>query len=326
MVVFLFSGCIVQQQEQRQEIHTPPIKELVSVIANHGMIVYDDIKDSVILIGDSTRPNGSAYFIGENTVVTCYHVVDGLDSIFIQFRTDIGTERTYELEIVGVSPIVDIAVLKFKEPPHRIIKPLKFRTNPVLIGQDVYLYGHPMMNMYFFSTGVVSKLNDNFILPYEEDLTIKYKAIYTDGFMGPGSSGGLMVDSQGDILGMTGASHMRYGIPVGMNVAIHVDELKTITTAILETPELYPMPVEPEPLPELKYDYEDEDYEDEGDTEEDEGDTEEEVLDKNSEEYKKAKEKAEDEALKRAEEKANEEATNDDKETEWSRWGKGIYN
>ncbi len=306
MVIFLVSGCVNNYQNIK-----PYSQEIIS-IQNHGMIVYDKIKDSVVLIGSEYRPNGSGYFIGQNQIVTCYHVVDGLEKVFLQFHDDEGKDRTYELEIIGVSPVLDIALLKFKTPPQRIIKPLKFRTDPVMIGQDVYLYGHPMMNMYYFSTGVVSKLVDSFQLPYTEDLTLDYKAIYTDAFMGPGSSGGVMVDSNGDIMGMTSAAHIRYGIPIGMNIAIHVDELSTTTAAIMENPELYPMPVEPEPEPEPELEDEYYDDEEEEDIEEDKGDTEEEeekdeedeVLDKDSEEYKKAREKAIDEALERAEEKA----------------------
>ena len=149
MVVFLFGGCVIHKNTTEHTIQ--PTQEISYNIANHGMVVYDIIKDSVVSIGDSRGSNGSGYFIGENTIVTCYHVIDELDTVFLQFRTDTGTDITHELEIVGVSPIVDIAVLKFKESPHRIVKPLKFRNDPVLIGQDVYLYGHPMMNMYFFS-------------------------------------------------------------------------------------------------------------------------------------------------------------------------------
>jgi S1-C subfamily serine protease len=250
-VVFLL-GCNTTQYSESFYIN--------GEVPNHGEIIYKKIKDSVVLVGDENSPYGSGYFIEGGYVATCYHVIEGIDTVYIQLRKDEGTYKFYEMEVLGVKADIDIAVLKFKdEIDDKLVKALKFRTNPLNIGQDVYLYGHPFMHTYYFSKGVISKFDERF--PIED---MAYKAIYTDAFMAPGSSGGVMVDSNGDIIGMTSAAYIQYGIPVGVNIAVHLDELVKYTSAIIENPEEYPLPVIEEEEDPYYDDYYDEDYEDEG--------------------------------------------------------------
>ena len=212
------------------------------VFVDEGIRVYNKIKDSVVLIGDDNGPNGSGYYVTKNHIVTCFHVIDGLnpENIILQLRKDSGTNTVHELKIVGVMKNLDIAVLTFKnEEDMGIGKPISFSGKELNIGQTVYLYGHPMMNQYFFSKGIISKFVNKY---YIGDMV--YKAIYTDAVLGPGSSGGVMVDSRGYIIGMTSAGIMKYGIPVGMNVAVHLDNLRGTVFMIISFPDLFPMPIE----------------------------------------------------------------------------------
>ncbi len=223
MAVFLLSGCI--------NITVP--QSSPKYIGNHGITVHEKIKDSVVSIGNSNRMYGTGYFIEGNYIVTCNHVIDKLDTIFLQLRTDYRTDKIHELEIVGYNTVLDIAVLKFKKPITDLnIKPFKFRSSPVKIGQDVYLYGHPMNHMYNFSKGIITKFLNNFRVRSETH--IEYTGIFTDAVMGPGSSGGVMVDNNGDIVGMTAASYLNNGFPFGFNVAIHVREVSKTTKYLIK--------------------------------------------------------------------------------------------
>jgi len=220
---FLLSGCINITPPQ-----SPP-----KYIGNHGVTVHEKIKDSVIVIGTAQDVYGSGYFIKDNYIVTCYHVIDDLDEIFLQFRGDYSTDKIHELEIVGFNSLLDIAVLKFKKPVTDLnIKPLKFRISPVKIGQDVYLYGHPISKVYYFSRGIISKFENNFKV--RSKTRIEYTGIFTDAVMGPGSSGGVMVDNNGEIVGMTAASYLNDGFPFGFNIAIHVDEVSKTTKYLIK--------------------------------------------------------------------------------------------
>lgn len=223
LAVFLLSGCI--------NITAP--QSSPKYIGNHGITVHEKIKDSVVSIGNSNRMYGSGYFIEGNYIVTCYHVIYKLDTIFLQFRTDYRTSKLHELELVGYNTVLDIAVMKFKKPVTDLnIKPLKFRNIPVKTGQDVYLYGHPMSHSYYFSRGIISKFLNNFRV--RSEIHIEYTAIFTDAVMGSGSSGGVMVDNNGDIVGMTAASYLNNGFPFGFNIAIHVKEVSNTTKYLIK--------------------------------------------------------------------------------------------
>lgn len=221
--VFLLSGCI--------NITAP--QSSPKYVGNHGIIVHQQIKDSIVSIGNSKRMFGTGYFIEGNYIVTCYHVIKKIDTIFLQFSTDYRTHKVYELEIVGYNSVLDIAVLKFKKPvTDRNIKPIKFRSSPVKIGQDVYLYGHPMKHPYYFSKGIICKFVNNFTV--RSETRIEYTAIFTDAVMGPGSSGGVMVDNNGDLVGMTAASYLKEGIPFGFNIAIHFNEVSKTSKYLIK--------------------------------------------------------------------------------------------
>ena len=226
--VFLLSGCI--------NINTPQTPQCPpKYIGNHGITVYEKIKDSIVAIGNSNKLYGTGYFIEGNYIVTCNHVITKLsvDDIFLQFYTDYSTDKIHRLEIVGCNSLLDIAVLKFKTPlTDRNIKPLKFRISPVKIGQDVYLYGHPMKHRYYFSRGIISKFQNNFNV--KSETIIEFTGIFTDAVMGPGSSGGVMVDNNGDIVGMTAAAFLNNGFPFGFNIAIHVKEVSKTTKYLIK--------------------------------------------------------------------------------------------
>jgi S1-C subfamily serine protease len=257
-VIFVL-GCHTNQYSENYYVN--------DVVINHGEVIYNKVKDSVVLVGDEQGPMGSGYFIEGGYIATCYHVIEGVDTVYIKLRQDVDNDKVYEMEVVGVKAELDIAVLKFKdEIDPKLVKPLKFRTKALSIGQDVYLYGHPFMHTFYFSKGVISKFDERFPI-----LDMAYKAIYTEAFMAPGSSGGVMLDSNGDIIGMTSAAYIQYGIPVGVNIAIHLDELVKYTSAIIEKPEDHPLPEIPEEEEyEDDYDYDD-DYDDEHEDDEVEG-------------------------------------------------------
>jgi len=252
---FLLVGCshvILEQVPMEQQNTT---ENTTLILANQGMLVYNKIKDSVVVVGTAHGGHGTGYFIEGGYILTCFHVIDGIEigNVKIQLREDGGTYKTYHVEIVGVQIDKDIAVLKFSDAKHnKLAKPLKFRTGPVIVGLDLYNYGQPYMNTYYFTKGIVSKITPSFLMSYDGSL-FDYKAFYTDSFMAPGNSGGVTVDSNGDIIGMTSAGVIEsvYGmrgevnIPLGINIAIHLDELVEYSQSIIEHPDLHLMP-EPE--------------------------------------------------------------------------------
>lgn len=263
LVAFLLVGC-----NSITGIHTPDNHyqniENVGSEVNKGIAIYEKIKDSVVMVGSEYSPYGSGFFIEGGYVLTCFHVVEGIENVKIQIRKDVDTYKVYDMEIVGVMQEKDIAILKFKnDEDKKVAKPLKFRTKPILIGQDVYNYGHPFMNTFYFTKGIVSKVTDSFTMGYDQ-YYFNYKAIFLDAYMAPGNSGGVSVDSNGDIIAMTSAGYMEYGrIPLGINIAVHLDELVKFSKAIIETPADYPMPVVEEEVIEDDYPILEEDTEEE---------------------------------------------------------------
>ncbi len=134
---------------------------------------------------------GSAFALNNNGyVLTSWHMVNGADSIFIQNAT---TERALA-KIIFNDPALDIAVLKIENED--ISKnwqvPFAFNSKSAEVGEDVYTLGFPRQDIVY-GEGSLSSLSG-----YYNDTAMYQVSIPVN----PGNSGGPLLDSQGNIIGV----------------------------------------------------------------------------------------------------------------------------
>lgn len=134
---------------------------------------------------------GSAFAINNNGyVLTSWHMVNGADSIFIQ---NSNTERALT-KIIFNDPALDIAVLKVEnaEVSKNWQVPFVFNGKPAEVGEDVYTLGFPRQDVVY-GEGSLSSLSG-----YYNDTAMYQISIPVN----PGNSGGPLLDSQGNIIGV----------------------------------------------------------------------------------------------------------------------------
>lgn len=169
-----------------------------------NQIIQGD-KDAVVAVfmshkTDQTKNGlGTGFFIGENEILTNYHVAGSPDhTIKVAVKN---SNKTYDATVVAGDKNTDIALLKLndwntfiKDNPK--IKYLKFATKPAEETQTVWTIGHPGGLFYSISRGVVSvdakKSPDPFPMWW----------IQTDAHVFQGNSGGPMLNDEGEVLGM----------------------------------------------------------------------------------------------------------------------------
>ena len=95
---------------------------------------------------------------------------------------------------------------------------LPFQTKIPNIGQDVFAIGSPLSeeNSYTVSKGIISAIRT---------LDRGFEVIQSDVMVQPGSSGGPLVDINGNIIGITVSGMVRGGSSVGINYFIPVYDI-----------------------------------------------------------------------------------------------------
>ena len=152
-------------------------------------------------------------------ILTNFHVIDKALSIEVMDCQG----KAHKAIIVGTDPGTDLAVLKI--PPSECpsnIPPLG-DSDKLMVGQKVMAIGNPYGLDNTLTVGVISALNRSLPTP---TLELSNNVIQTDAAINPGSSGGPLVDSRGEVIGvntaMVGKGAQNIGFAIPINVAKRV--------------------------------------------------------------------------------------------------------
>ena len=135
-------------------------------------------------------------------IVTNNHVVEGADTIRVTFAD--GTSVSAEL--IGSDSSSDLAVIKVDKSATEL-SPIKVAdSTQAKVGQLVIAIGNPYRLSSSMSTGIISGLGRSLSLDSTSTSTYTIPdVIQTDAAINPGNSGGVLVDIEGQLLGVTSA-------------------------------------------------------------------------------------------------------------------------
>jgi len=175
---------------------------------------------------------GSGVIISEDGyLVTNNHVVENADKI----KITLNNKKTYKAELVGTDPATDLAVLKIEEEglPH-----LAFgNSDEIHIGEWVLAVGNPFNLTSTVTAGIVSaKGRDINILsndPYTGLSSIE-SFIQTDAAVNPGNSGGALVNTKGELIGINAAIKSNTGSFAGYSFAIPANIARKVVDDLIE--------------------------------------------------------------------------------------------
>lgn len=147
--------------------------------------------------GESDGGTGSGFVIStDGYIITNNHVVAGASSI----QVSLPDSNEYEATLIGRDPATDIAVIKIYADG---LKAIRFAdSKQVQVGQIAIAVGNPYGFQYSLTAGVVSALGRT--LRSESGRLID-DVIQTDAALNPGNSGGPLVNSNGDVIGVNTA-------------------------------------------------------------------------------------------------------------------------
>jgi len=173
---------------------------------------------------------GSGVIISsDGYIVTNYHVIDGAGEIEVKTNDD----KVYNAKLIGGDDLVDIALLKIEG---KDLHALPFGDSDVLkVGEWVLAVGNPFNLTSTVTAGIVSAKgrSDIFGGYSSRDSRDKIQSyIQTDAALNSGNSGGALVNTKGELIGINTAIISQSGNYIGYSFAIPIDIVKKVVTDI----------------------------------------------------------------------------------------------
>jgi Do/DeqQ family serine protease len=177
---------------------------------------------------------GSGVIISnDGYIVTNNHVIESADDISVTLND----KRTYKAKLIGRDPDTDIAIIKIDE------KDLAFipygNSNDVKVGEWVLAVGNPYNLTSTVTAGIVSAKARNLSIlnggrgPDRSNYSIE-SFIQTDAAVNPGNSGGALVNTRGELIGINTAIASPTGSYIGNSFAIPVTIVKKVAADLIE--------------------------------------------------------------------------------------------
>ena len=196
--------------------------------------LFNTVKDSVVKINTITQDGNSfqgSGFIYDNDghVVTNAHVLIGAKTITVTFPN----ENSYSVQIIGEDPYSDLAVLQ-PDPSvlnQEQIKPLPTgNSSAIQVGQEVVAIGSPSGLATSFSQGIISQTNRviDGIVPFLPETGL----IQHNAFVYHGSSGGPLLNLQGEVIGVNAYPALDIDLP-GMGLAIPSNTIQKVVPQLI---------------------------------------------------------------------------------------------
>ena len=176
------------------------------------------------------RASGSGVIISQDGfIVTNNHVVENADELTVTLNN----KRSYTAKVVGRDPAYDIAVIKIDATGLPFL--LYGNSDDVKIGQWVLALGYPLNLETTVTAGIVSAKSRSLGLNKGTKTNTAVESfIQTDAAVNQGNSGGALINTTGELIGINSAIASPTGYYSGYSYAIPVNIVKKVVDDIIK--------------------------------------------------------------------------------------------
>lgn len=203
------------------------ISSSVDKVYDATVVVKSYSKNSLISTGTGFiyKNENKKYY-----VMTNYHVIDGADSVKIEFND---SEDSIDTEIKGGEAYSDIAVLTFdSDEVHDIVE--IGESEKIKLGDTIFTVGSPMGVDYkgTVTKGILSGRERLVEVSMSGSVSDYYmKVLQIDAAVNPGNSGGPLCDVSGNVIGIISLKIVQDSIE-GMGFAIPIEDALSYASKI----------------------------------------------------------------------------------------------
>lgn len=172
----------------------------------------------------------------EGHILTALHVIEGAEEIEVHFTDTRQSSVTARATIVGTDPGTDLALLKVDSNVLPPAVPIG-SSDIVRVGDSVLTIGYPrrdLMTQKSVSRGIVSALG----IPRDGLPIVEY--IQTDAAMNYGNSGGALINSRGELIGINSFIYSESGGSDGIGFAVPANKAMIVVEQLIAYGEVTP--------------------------------------------------------------------------------------
>lgn len=245
LVVIFVAGIIAGmwlKRQQREAVRIPPSPppryEALETGEAVVMRVYRELSPTVVnIVATSLALNfwmqmvpqtgqGTGFVIdATGNILTNYHVVEKARNIEVTF---LGGNKV-AAKLVGLDPVSDLAIIKVDPFSGMVAAPLG-DSSGLEVGQRVIAIGNPFGFQNTATAGFISALH--------RDITVGNRTmmgmIQTDAAINKGNSGGPLIDSRGQVIGVNTAIFTETGGFSGIGLALPINRAKKVAAQLIK--------------------------------------------------------------------------------------------
>jgi Do/DeqQ family serine protease len=218
---YTISNAVDFKSAAEKTIHT--VVHVKNTTVGNGTTTLEDL-----IFGRNTQRaqigTGSGVIISpDGYIITNNHVIDGSKALSVTLNNN----KTYEAKIIGTDDKTDIGLIKIEvdeELPFTVFGD----SDQAKIGEWVLAVGNPFNLTSTVTAGIISAKS--------RDLTgfNNQSFIQTDAAVNPGNSGGALVNSNGDLIGINTAISSQTGSYIGYSFAVPSNIARKVVEDIME--------------------------------------------------------------------------------------------
>jgi len=190
--------------------------------------LYESVRKAACEITDGEEWHGSGFVLdNRGYIITAHHVIDELDKIDVILYD--GT--ICSASIVGSCQYSDVAVLEIEETAN--LEPLDLADSSTVVpGETVMILGSPFYLPGTITSGIVGKTQGAEAISGNDWVTANL--VQYDAASNPGNSGGPLVNSEGEVIGMV-IARVDPALGSGINWAVSSNKLKRVAASIIDS-------------------------------------------------------------------------------------------